>query len=304
MPSQVRGLLTLIFVTVVWGTTFALIKDATANLDAAAITFWRFLLASFLLAPFARATPSTWKAGIGLGILMFAGYACQAIGLETTSANRSAFITGLNVVMVPVFLYILTCSRNGGFHQASSTSTLLWLAAIGSTAGIALISAEGGPLQIGDIWTLGSAVAYTIYIIEMGRHAPLHPTLPLAAIQVLIMTIAAAIWSGLESSLVPGFRFFPDSSAWMSLLYLGSVATAGTTILQTLGQRIVAPTQAAIIYALEPVFGAIFSYLWIGEAMGTRGIFGAALVVGAMILSQYAPLLQSPVTSSSKHTQG
>lgn len=283
MKAQTRGWLTLVLVTVIWGTTFAVVKDATAELPASAISLGRFTVAGLLLAPFARVRKATLLDGLWLGVLMFVGYATQALGLETTSANRSAFITGLNVVMVPIALGLVA-----KFRRRSSTKIPrnVWLAALMSIAGIALISAEGGDWTRGDSWTVLCAVSYAAYIILAAKYTPRHPVLGLATIQVWTMVACSLVWVGIDLQTLPMSRVFNPETSLVPLLYLGSIATAGTIVLQTFAQRFVTATQAAITYALEPVFAAIFSWLWIHERIGARGWLGAGLVVGATLLAQ------------------
>lgn len=299
MTPHLRGLLTLILVTAIWGTTFALVKDATASLSAGSIVTWRFLIAGLLVLPFLRAPRSTWRDGSWLGALMFVGYATQALGLETTTANRSAFITGTNVVLVPIFLHFVqkiqaarAPHRSGPTAKPKRLGLHIWLAALAATAGIALISAEGGPLTRGDFWTMLCAVSYAVYIIEASKRSARHHFLSLAGVQVVTMIACALVWTGVESTYLDSTQLWPQgsqSSTWWSLLYLGSVATAGTVVMQTFGQRDVDAAQAAVIYALEPVFAVVFSYLWLGESVGPRGWIGGALVVAATLISQYSP---------------
>lgn len=296
MQAQTRGWLTLVLVTVIWGTTFAVVKDATAELPASAISLGRFLVAGVLLAPFARASRATWVAGVWLGILMFIGYATQALGLETTSANRSAFITGLNVVMVPLFLGL---AAKFGQKGSASIPRNVWIAALMSVGGIALISAEGGAWTVGDNWTVLCAVSYAAYIILAAKYAPRHPVLSLATIQVWTMIACSLVWVGADLQRLGVDGVFNPEASWLPILYLGSVATAGTIVMQTSAQRFVTATQAAVTYALEPVFGALFSWFWIHERIGARGWLGAALVVGATLLAQAAAK-----RSESKKTQG
>lgn len=287
MQAQTRGWLTLVLVTIIWGTTFALVKDATAELPASAISLGRFVVAGLLLAPFAKAPRETWIDGVWLGVLMFVGYATQALGLETTSANRSAFITGLNVVMVPLFLGLapyLGILKDKG----SKIGWRLWIAALLSITGIALISAEGGPWTVGDSWTVLCAVSYAVYILLAARYAPRHPVLGLATVQVWTMIACCLIWVAFDvRSLGWSAVINTDCSLW-PIIYLGSIATAGTIVLQTFAQRFVTATQAAVTYALEPVFGAIFSWFWIQERIGPTGWLGASMVVGATLLAQLA----------------
>ena len=286
MSRHALGLLLLVLVTAIWGSTFAIVKNAVEVLSPAALITWRFAIGAVVLLPLilqvrprgarnaredAR-TPGFWRDGLILGVLLIAGYATQTIGLQTTSANRAAFITGLNVIMVPLWLALTA---------RAPLNVRLWGAAVLAVLGISLLSWEGGALVIGDLWALGCAITYAAYILALEKAAPRHPPLAFTAVQVLVVAALGTAWAALEG----GVRL-PPAETWGALVYLGLVATAVTTLLQTLGQRWVSATEAAIIYALEPVAAAVFSFFLLQEVIGARGFAGGALVVAAMILSQ------------------
>ncbi|WP_245588548.1 DMT family transporter [Deinococcus pimensis] len=162
MSKHALGLVLLVLVTVVWGSTFPIVKNAVGTLDPALLLAWRFTFGVLPLLPFllrprvAQGTPPRerargrfWIDGLILGAWLVAGYATQTIGLQTTGANRAAFITGLSVVLVPLWL-ALTAGRRLGAR--------LWGAAVLDVAGLGLLSWEGGRLVIGDLWVLGCAV--------------------------------------------------------------------------------------------------------------------------------------------------
>nr|WP_281173203.1 DMT family transporter [Deinococcus pimensis] len=115
----------------------------------------------------------------------------------------------------------------------------------------------------------------------MERVAGRWRALPLTAVQVVVTAALTWLWAALT-----GHATLPPTEAWPALIYLGLVATAATTLLQTIGQKHVSAPEAAVIYSLEPVTASIFSFLLLGETIGARGLAGGALVVVAMVLSQ------------------
>ncbi|WP_052326793.1 DMT family transporter [Deinococcus peraridilitoris] len=288
MSRHALGLVLLIFVTAIWGSTFAIVKSATETLSPATLIAWRFTIAALVLLPFLFSWPRVfrrdrrrtdtpksalfWKDGLLLGSWLIIGYATQTIGLQTTSANRAAFITGLNVVMVPLWLAITA---------GAPLRLRLWGAVVLALLGIGLLSWEGGALVIGDLWAFGCALSYAGYILALEKAAPRHPPLAFTAAQVIVVALFGWLWA-----LLAGGVSLAPASTWGALIYLGLAATAVTTLLQTLGQRWVSATEAAIIYALEPVAASIFSFFLLRETVGARGFAGGALVVAAMILSQ------------------
>lgn len=274
------SVLLLLFVTLVWGTTFPVIQAATAHLNGAEITALRFLIAGLCMLPFAvKASRRAWRDGALLGVVALASYATQAIGLEYISANRSAFLTSLNVLMVP-FLGLLW----GGRLSAQVVS-----AAVLACIGIGLMSWEGGSNLLGDGLTVAGAFAYAVYVIVLSRFIQHHESRTLVATQIVLMAAIGAAWllvthpSG-STLIVLGEHARP---VWPSLVYLGVVASAGMLFLQAVGQRHVAPDKAAVIFTMEPVFASLFAWLWLRETLGVRGLIGGALVVAAVILGEW-----------------
>ena len=275
MRAYALGLLALNLLTLIWGTTFVVVKGAVVEISPSLLVLLRFLVAGVFFLPLLfRLPPGAWGPGLELAFWLLLGYASQAIGLEHTSASRSAFITALNVVLVPLFLS-LAGRRVGG----------VWLAALWAFLGVGLLSYDPRqpPLNVGDLWTLLTALTYALYIIRLEVHAKAVSSLPLTAIQVLGTGLFALPWA-----VAGGLRL--EGVPWGAVLYLGVVATALTTWLQTWGQRYVPAPQAAILYTLEPVWATLFAFLVLGERLGPWGFLGAFLV----ILATFQAIRRSP----------
>lgn len=272
--------LLLLFVTLVWGTTFPMIRVATAHLNGAEISALRFLIAGVCMLPFAfKASGTAWRDGALLGVVALASYVTQAVGLEYISANRSAFLTSLNVLMVPFIGVML----GGRLSQQVVGAALL------ACAGVGLMSWEGGANLTGDSLTLVCALTYAIYVILLSRCIGAHQSRTLAATQIVVMAAISGIWLLATHIPHPGLTALA-ARAWpaaLPLLYLGVVASAGMLFLQAVGQRHVSAEKAAVIYAMEPVFAALFGWLWLHELLGVRGLIGGALVVLAVILGEW-----------------
>lgn len=290
MSAQLRGALLLILVTAIWGSTFAVVKTLGELLSAPTLIAWRFLIASVALLPavwLVRARPAAapgrsplWRDGLILGAWLIAGYGTQTVALQTTTANRAAFFTALSVVLVPLWLVLA---------QRRRMPLTLWTALPLAVAGLALLSWEGGALVVGDGWALACAFTYAGFIVALERLAHRHPPLPFTLAQLLAVTVLGGAWL-----LLSGAPLMPPGAAWGPLLYLGLVATALTTWMQTVGQRSVSAAQASLIYALEPVAATLFSFLLIHERVGLRGALGGLLVVAATVLSQRADASMPP----------
>ncbi|WP_292937242.1 DMT family transporter [Noviherbaspirillum sp.] len=273
------NVLILLLVTLVWGTSFPLLKSVAVDLNGVEISATRFLVATLCMTPFLLKAPRrAWADGLLLGILALVSYVAQAYGLQHISSNRSAFLTSLNVVMVP-FLGTLFGGR---------LSWMALLAALLAGLGIGLMSWEDGGNLVGDAATVVCAIAYALYIIVLSRRASRHDAKYLAAAQIAVMAVLATLWMLLQSIHSDALLSLPVRLAphYATLFYLGACATAAMLFLQAIGQREVPADKAAIIYAMEPVFAALFGWVWLNEALGWRGIAGGAIDVCALILSE------------------
>ena len=257
-----RHVLLLLGVTAVWGTTFPLLKSLLVSLSGVEISALRFVIAALCLAPFLRRVPRhTWRDGVVLGAMALVSYVAQAYGLEFISSNRSAFLTSLNVLMVPL---------------------------IGAAMG-ARLSAR----------VLVCALAYAGYIIALSGRAGRHDLRQLAAAQIAVMALLACAWllGAALLSAKPSDLLARATAHWVALTYLGVIATAAMLFLQALGQRGLSADKSAVIFAMEPVFAALTAWLWLGELLTGRAAMGAALVLAAVILSELKPR-RSPHQSS------
>ncbi len=289
MRSERQGLLALLLVTVVWGTTFPAMKMLSSHLDALQIIWLRFAIALAVLSPLwrgMRRAERRW--GLLLGALLFLAFWLQIEGLARTSSNRNAFVTGLNVLVVPLLAMAVLGRRYGW---------TLWAACGMALAGMALMFHENEPWNLGDSLTLASTVFYAIYILaleECARRtaaAPLRAT-RMAAMQALVMFAAATVLVGVghggHAGTLAQLAQLP-AGAWSAVAYLGVVASVLVVTLQAWGQQRVDAMRSAIVFGLEPVFAALTAWLLIGERLGWAGVCGAALIVAALIASQLQP---------------
>jgi drug/metabolite transporter (DMT)-like permease len=274
------GVAILVFVTIVWGTTFPIVKSAVESLSPAALTSSRFLVAAVVLSPWLRlASKQLWLDGGLIAFVLFISYITQIIGLTSISSSRAAFITGLNVILVPLLLPFLK-------QRVPYTA---YIAGAIALFGIGLMSVQGLTLSfsVGDLWVLGCAITYALYIVMMDRVVSKYQPLPLAAVQVTVVAILGLIWAAPE--FVTKFPTTTILDNWFPIIYLGVVATALTTLAQSFAQRLVPAFQTAVIYALEPVFAAIFSVWLLGDTFTQLGLVGAGCILIAMLVSQINP---------------
>ena len=272
----------LLLITAVWGTTFPLLKSASSTLSGVEISAIRFAVAGLCMAPYLLRVPRrTWIDGAVLGALALVSYVSQAYGMQFISSNRSAFLTSLAVLMVPLL----------GLFWGRKLSPIVLGSALLACTGIGFMSWEGGAHMLGDSATLLCALAYALYVIVLSQRSSGHDSRQLTATQIAFMALASAVWLGLggignDSLATLGERLTPHA---VSLLYLGVVATAGMLLLQAIAQRHVSADKAAVVYAMEPVFAALFGWLWLGEVLSARAALGGVMVVVAVILSELKP---------------
>ena len=272
-------MLVLVFVTMLWGSTFPLVQIAQRTLEPAQLIALRFSVAALVFLPWLVKARGwlIWRDGAVLGLFLFAAFVTQAIGITTVSPGRAAFITGLNVIFVPLMLPFL---RRRVPVTAFIGATLAF-------AGIGVMSWDAGALSfnLGDLWVLGCAITFAIYVLLLERYAVRHEALPLTGVQLMTVGLLGLIW--VAPSLTRGFPFEKlEPPLLLTIAYLGVIAVSLTTWLQTIVQRVMPAFQTAVIYSLEPVFAALFSWWWVGEGLKPQGFVGAALILLAMIVSQ------------------
>ncbi|MEX2542482.1 MAG: DMT family transporter [Trueperaceae bacterium] len=271
--SRGVGILVLVLITVIWGTTFAIIKDALDTISVPLLLALRFTLAALLLG-WVRFERRSLGPAMVLGLLGFAGFTTQTIGLDLTSASKAAFITGLSVILTPLLSAIWLRDR---------VAPRAFLAAAVALAGLGMMSLGGaGAIGAGDLWLMGTALAYAFYIVYLGHVARDLPVLSLAGAQHWPMVLLAWVWA------LPHVGQLPEVPAetFAAIAYLALFATALVAVLQTMAQRAVPAPLAALIFLLEPVFAATFAFFLLGERLGALGWLGGALVILAMLISE------------------
>lgn len=280
--QHLKGILALLVVTIVWGTTFPAMKDLSRDFSAVWITLLRFALGSALLLPFLlRARRAEWLGGLALGLILFAALMFQVEALDQMTASRNAFITGLNVLIVPLL----------GVVGGRMPEHRIVIAVALSMAGLFAMCWDGGAWGEGDTLALGGALCFGLYVkmVEVSTRRA-RDMMALTAVQVLAVAVCAGLWAAASAQAIDWQRLEQDVRAHAaSLLYLGVFATAVTIALQTWAQRQASANEAAIVYALEPACAAIAAYFWLGETMTPRSAAGGALLILGMIVSQWRP---------------
>lgn len=279
--------LLLVLVCFFWGTTFVMVKAAVALVPVTAFLAIRFCLAALVLAvlfaPRMRKLDGpTLAAGSLLGTVLFAGYAFQTYGLTLTSAANAGFITGLSVVLVPLFSALVF-----GLRPAPR----VWLAVALATTGLYLLTAPAGGggalhLNLGDLLVVGCAVAFAWQILLTGRFVRSFDPIALATVQVGATGLLGAAGALLVDGGIP---LVLPRVVWGAVLVTALLATVFAFAVQTVAQRFTSPTRTALIFTMEPVFAALTAWLYAGEPMTAVSVTGGALVVLGMVAAELAP---------------
>ena len=270
----------LLAVTAVWGSTFFLLKDVATRVPVPDLLAVRFLVAAGVLAllfprAVGRLSPADRRAGVVLGVVYGGAQLLQTVGLETTSASVSGFVTGMYVVFTPFLAALLLRQRLGW---------IAWSAVALATFGLGLLSLQGFAVGAGELLTLAGALLYALHIVGLGRWARASEAIGLTVVQLATVAVVCLVGA------LPGGVQLPDRTYdWVALLYVALLAGAGALVVQTWAQAHLAPTRAAVIMTMEPVWAAAFAVALGGESLGPRVLVGGALVLAAMYLVELAP---------------
>jgi drug/metabolite transporter (DMT)-like permease len=270
------ALLTILAVAIAWGATFTLVKNVLARIAPEPFIFWRFTLAGVILCAIAlwrrQALQPTALSGIILGLFVFTGYWLQTRGLMMITPSRSAFLTGLYVVLVPFCDRIIRGVRITVYAWIGSA-----LAFLGTAA---LIGGFDAKPTLGDAMTFACAIAFALHVVYSADFTAKHPAIALAAVQVLFVGLAA----GVPSLFAPRAPMRTDVA--LVIVFTAVVTTALAFVALMWGQARVTATEAAVILAVEPLAASVTSILSGEEHVTVPFVAGGALILGGMIVSQ------------------
>ena len=285
---QRRAEAALVVNTIIWGSTFVVVKQALRDVSPVFFLALRFTLATAVLLVLFRGSwshprnPRRSLAGGALaGVFLFSGYAFQTIGLQFTTAPKSAFLTGLTAVMTPLLAAAVYRSKPrameiGGVLVATCGMALMTLPALpGATLA----------MNRGDLLTVCCAACYAAHILVLSRFSAAASFEVLSTAQVGISALLA--WSLFRGMETPHIRWTPG--VWAAIVITGIFATALAFTFQAWAQRYTTSTRTALIFMLEPVFAWITSYLLTGETLSPRAAAGAALILMGVLAVELKP---------------
>jgi drug/metabolite transporter (DMT)-like permease len=286
VSRNLKAHLLLILVTFIWGATFVQVKDALRDISPLLFNALRMLLATAALGvlhfPHLRKmNRSTILAGARVGVFLWAGYEFQTAGLRLTTPSKSAFLTSVSVVLVPIFLLILWRKAIGLWTALGVAAAFVGLFLLTVPAGGAIWGDFRG-VNLGDVLTLGCALAFAFQIIFLGRAAEHHPYQPIAFLQIataaLLMVPSVPLLE--HAHIVWSWRVI------MALLVAALLSTAVAFTIQSWAQQYMSATNAALIFSLEPVFAWLIAYAILGERLQLRAALGAVLIVAGLLVSE------------------
>jgi drug/metabolite transporter (DMT)-like permease len=280
--------------TLIWGSTFVLIKQALNDSSPLVLNAVRMALAAVLLAVFYRKQLATLTrpaliAGVVVGFFLYLGYAFQTSGLKLTTPSKSAFLTGTSTVMVPLFLVAIWRIR---IHLWRVVGIMLAL------AGLFLMTVPAGgrgladfaKVNFGDILSIGCAIGFAFHIVFVGRASQRFPFQQIAVLQVT----TAAVLMAMTAPLLEKPHFHLTGTVIATVLITGIFGTAVAFTVQAWAQQFTPATHTALIFNLEPVFAWLTSFIYLKERLGVRAGAGALLILGGVLVSELLGQVEKP----------
>lgn len=287
MSRALKAHILLALVTMVWGATFVVIKEALADVSPLLFNAVRMGLAAILMAAIyrrelTRFTRGALRAGIVVGIFLWLGYELQTSGLKLTTPSKSGFLTGVSVVLVPLVLAV-------GWKRHIRRWTLVGVAAAFVGLYLLTVPASGGwdlaqfaSVNRGDLLTLGCALVFAFHIILLGRATQAHRFEQIAILQ---LTVCVALMTATVPLVETVYITWTPRVLW-AIGITGVLGTAAAFTIQAWAQQFTPPTHTALIFSLEPVFAWLTSYLLLGERLGGRAAVGAVLILAGVLISE------------------
>lgn len=279
---QIKADLALLFVAFSWGLTFVVVQDALAGIGPYYFLTLRFLMAAAFLAVIywrhlAGLNRHVIATGTFIGLFLFGGYAFQTVGLQYTGPATAGFITGLAVVLVPLFSALIYRRLPGPYVLAGVAC---------ATLGLGFLTLRGGDvssLNFGDLLILCCAVCFGLHIIMVGRFAGRYDPVLMAITQIATVAVISFVFA-------LGGETFPEritAPVWTAFLFTAIPATSLAFLIQNSVQRYTSPTHTAIIFTTEPVFAALTAHVLGREVLAGVQALGCAFILAGMLVAEF-----------------
>ncbi|MFJ8267300.1 DMT family transporter [Peribacillus asahii] len=277
--AQLKADFTMLIVTMFWGSSYLFMKMGLESIQGFNLVALRFGIA-FILAGllfykrFVRVDFRTIKYGLLLGTILFSAISVVTIGVKSTSASNAGFLFSLTVVFVPLLL--------AGLFREKLEKRIVFGVGF-SIIGIALLTLNNGlTISSGDFLIILGALLYAVYIIVTDKVTKNSDSIMLGVLQLGF----TGAWGLLFSSIFETPHLPTTTESWVSILILGIICSAFGFIGQTVAQKYTTPTHTGLIFSLEPVFAALFAFIFAGEVLAERGYLGASLVLIGILISK------------------
>ncbi|MBZ4672502.1 MAG: drug/metabolite transporter [Deferribacteraceae bacterium] len=277
--------LSLLFISLVWGSTFIIVKESIEKVDPSLFISYRFLIASLILSPFLiirrnKVNKESVLAGLSMGSVLFTVFYFQTFALKYITASVTGFLTGIYTLFVPILSYVF-------LHKKPYPTSIA--AVILSTIGLYLISFQGNfTFGIGESFAIINAFGIAIHIILTDYYSKKYDTIILTSVQIIVVAFLSIIFtfaSGID------IKIQPEKDTIFALILTGFLATVVAFFIQTAMQKYTTPTKAAILFTLEPVSSAFFGYLIGKEVLAFNQYIGASIIIIAMLVSEVGSAL-------------
>ena len=283
LSRRLQADLWIVFLSAIWGCTFVVIKRALEDISPLLFILIRFAAAALLMrlaVPRGAISRSALAGGAVTGMLLFAGFVTQTVGIQFTSAARSAFITGMYLVFTPLLAVLIR-------KRWPSMDAMLGVAL--ATTGLFLLTRpgeSGGGFGLGESLTLVCALAFAGHLLAVDHYTRLFDKSAIAFLQVLTVALLAAP----SAFFLETPRLVATPRLAGALIVTSLLATALAFYILNRVQSWSTPTREAIIFAAEPVFAAFTSWIVEGESLTPAALSGAALILAGMLAVELSPL--------------
>lgn len=272
----------LLITALVWGSGFVVTAIALDYLTAYQVMAGRFVLATLILvALFGKKLKTMrssviWKGSI-LGVILFVAFALQTIGLEYTTPSKNAFLTAVNVVIVPIIAFMIYKRKIDRFEITGSVLAVV---------GIGLLSLQGSmTVNIGDVLSLLCAVGFAFDIFYTNLFVKKEDAISLTIVQFVtaaLLSVAAVMIQGDIPTIL-------EKEAVYSIVYLAVFSTTIAYVFQNVAHQYTTATKAAIILSTESLFGTVLSVLFLHEVLTPRMAMGALIIMIAILIAELKP---------------
>jgi len=284
---------TLLVVTLIWGSTFVIMKESLNDISSVLFITLRYSVAALLLVPFylkrrKQISKKLILGGMLVGLFLFLGSATQTAGLKFTTASRSAFITGTMVVLVPILQLII--EKRPPTKGAIAGVILVFLGltflSSGGNSIFDLVAELGSNFNFGDFLSVLCAFFFASQVVTLDVVSRKFDFWMLTFVQLSTVAILGIISTLLfDLSSLEKIKYISSNYLWFGILYTAIFATFINITLQTKFQKELSPTKAGIIYSFEPVFAAMFAYFLLNEKITNFGFVGGALIFLGLLSS-------------------